>query len=162
MRSELGKECRKLFKKMMTTVFPEYCEDKGQIVPQGWYVWSRQHPRNIRLHIGFVIHHSQDMFTVEAGWSFDGKLLPCLSRAEDFLSNPSHVRAAEIWLGKDYWWPLVLRPKEFERALLYKDDPIEQCLPLVSPAIWDAGEKLKDYVIPIFEQVVQKHGKETF
>ncbi len=37
MRSALGKECRKLFRKLMAVEFPEYREDKGQIVPPGCY-----------------------------------------------------------------------------------------------------------------------------
>jgi hypothetical protein len=159
MRSELGKECRKLFHKMMAAQFPGYREDKGQIVPQGWYVWTRPFSTTLYFHITLVIHHSRDEFTTEGGWDFDGKLLPHLSRAREILSGPSHVRTGELWSGNDYWWPLVLRSAEYERALLYKDDPIEQCLPLVAPAVWDAGEKLKDHLLPVFEKVVEKHGK---
>jgi hypothetical protein len=66
-----------------------------------------------------------------------------------------------LWSGKDYWWPLVLRPEEFERVILYRDDPIEQCLPLVAPAVADAAQKLRDYVVPVFEKVVQLHGKKS-
>jgi hypothetical protein len=54
---------------------------------------------------------------------------------------------------------LVLHPEEFENAILYYPEPIEQCLPLVAPAVWNAGEKLKEYLVPVFEQIVQKHGK---
>jgi hypothetical protein len=158
MRSQLGKECRKLFRKLMAVEFPEYQEDKGQIVPPGWYVWTYKNSANLFFHIAFVIHHSGDEFTTEGGWSFDGKLLPCLSNVDNFLDKPSHVRVAELWSDHDYWWPLVLRPEEFERAILYKDDPVEQCLPLVAPAVWDAGEKLNDHLVPVFEKIIQKYG----
>jgi hypothetical protein len=158
MRSELGKECRKLFRKIMATEFPDYHEDKSQIVPPGWYVWTRPFSTNLVFHIMFVIHHSRDEFTTEGGWSLDGKLLPRLSDVGEVLSSPAHIRVGELWAGKDYWWPLVLRPEEHERALLYKDDPIEQCLPLVAPAVWDAAEKLKEHLIPVFEKVALKYG----
>lgn len=161
MRSELGKECRKLFRKVMKTEFPEYQEDKGQIVPPGWYVWTCPFSTNLFFHIMFVIHHSRDEFTTEGGWSFDGKFLPRLSSVSEVLSGPAHIRVGKLWYGKDYWWPLVLRPEEFERALLYKDDPIEKCLPLVAPAVWDAGEKLKDHLVPVFEKIVQKYRANT-
>jgi hypothetical protein len=143
---------------MMAGEFSEYQEDKGQIVPQGWNVWTCPFSTSLFFHIMLVTHHSRDEFTTEGGWSFDGKLLPRLSNVSDILLGPSHVRVGKLWAGKDYWWPLVLRPEEFERALLYKDDPIEQCLPLVAPAVADAAKKLKEHLVPVFEQVVQKHG----
>jgi len=55
----------------------------------------------------------------------------------------------------------VLRPEEYERALLYKDDPIEQCLPLVAPAVWEACEKLKEHLVPVFEKIIQLHRVKT-
>jgi len=159
MRSELRKETRKLFRKMMATVFPEYHEDKGQIVPQGRYVWTHQHPSGIWLHILLINSSKYDKFTIEAAWDFDGKLPGSLPGVDDIFDRPRLFRVNFIWSGKDYWWPLVLRPEEYECALLYKDDPIEQCLPLVAPAVWDAGEKLKDHLIPVFEKIVQMHGE---
>jgi hypothetical protein len=54
---------------------------------------------------------------------------------------------------------LVLRPEEFEKPYLYAGDPVEQCVPLVAPAVWDAGEKMKDHLSPAFEKIAQKHGR---
>lgn len=156
MRSALGKECRNLFRKMMAAEFPDYREDKGQIVPQGWCVWTRPFSKKMFFHIMLVLHHSRDQFTTEGGWSFDGKLLPRLSSVSEIFSSPAHVRVGKLWFGKDYWWSLVLRPEEYERALLYNDDPIEKCLPLVAPAVADAANKLKEHLVPVFEKVVQK------
>jgi hypothetical protein len=159
MRSPLGKECRKLFRKMMAVEFSDYKEDKTQVVPHGWYVWTHQPSASLFFHIVLVIDNSRDKFTTEGGWDFDGKLLPCLCETRDILSRPSRVRTTELWSSKDFWWPLVLRPEEYDRSTFrYKDDPIEQCLPLVAPAVWEAGEKLKEYAIPVFKEVVQKHG----
>ena len=156
MRSGLGKECRKLFRKMMATQFPEYQEDKGQIVPQDWYVWTRQNPSGVWLQIRLVIHNSRDQFTIETGWGFQGQLPQVLYPSiTDIFDKPCIFRMNRLWSGKDYWWPLVLHPEEFERAILYRDDPIEQCLPLVAPAVWDAAEKLKDHLIPVFDKIIQ-------
>ena len=155
MRSELGKECRKLFRKVMVTEFPEYSEDRSQAVPQGWYVWTYRHSEALFFFIVLVIDSEGDQFTIEGGWSHDGKVLYSLSDVRDILSAPSYVRVAELWTGQDYWWPLVLRPGEYENAIFYKDDPVEQCLPLVAPAVWDAAEKLKEHLVPMFEKVVQ-------
>ncbi|HEY1718470.1 MAG TPA: hypothetical protein VGH42_09295 [Verrucomicrobiae bacterium] len=127
MRNELGKECRKLFSKMMMTEFSEYREDKGQIVPPGRYVWTCQHPSGIWLHILLIISQKSDKFTIGAAWDFDGKLPGDLPGVSDIFDQPRLFRVNFIWSGKDYWWPLVLRPEEFERALLYKDDPVNVC-----------------------------------
>ena len=164
MRSQLGKECRKLFRKMMAVEFPDYKEDKGQIVPQGWYVWRNQHQSGLFFWIFLVIHHSRDEFTTEAGWSFDAKKPPwtMIGGREEMgtvLSKPLAFRTCRLWCHNwGYWWKLVLHPEKYERVFLYKDDPIEDCLSLVSPAVWEAGEKLKEHVIPIFEEIVQRHG----
>lgn len=161
MRSALGKECRKLFRKMMTTEFSEYHEDKGQIIPPGKYVWACQHQSGIWLYIIFMIDPKKDTFTTEAAWSFDGKL-PRFSYAgaDEIYQQPVSFRVNFLWNEKDYWWPLVLRPEEYERSVFrYKEDPIEECLPLVAAAIWDAAEKLKEHLVPVFEKVVQKYGK---
>jgi len=53
---------------------------------------------------------------------------------------------------------VVLRPEEFERAYHYEDDPIEECLPLIAPAVHDAANKLKEYLMPAFEKIVRQHG----
>ena len=134
MRSELGKECRKLFRKVMATQFPEYREDKGQIIPTGKYVWTRQHPSGIWLYILFMIDPTRDTFTTEAAWDFDGKL-PRFSHsgADGIFQRPVWFRVNFLWSGKDYWWPLVLCPEVFERAILYKDDPVERMLAVGCP-----------------------------
>jgi hypothetical protein len=128
-------------------------------LPQGWYAWTRQHPSGIWLHLLLIINPKFDKFTTEAGWGFDGKLPP--DGIEGIFERPMLFRPNFLWSGKDYWWPLVLRPEEFERVILYRDDPIEQCLPLVAPAVADAAQKLRDYVVPVFEKVVQLHGKKS-
>ena len=161
MRSELGKECRKLFREMMVTEFPEYREDKGQIVPHGRTVWTRQHSSGLWFHILLLIHHSWDQFTIETAWDFDGKL-PGLSSPDDVLVRPLLFRPNWLWSRKDYWWPLVLQPEEYERSRLgYIEDPIERCLPLVAPAVSDAAKKLKEHLIPVFEKIAEKHGNGT-
>jgi hypothetical protein len=109
-----------------------------------------------------IIHPTADKFTIDAAWDFDGKLPAILyGGAEGILERPLVFRMNFIWSGKDYWWPLVLRPEEFERVILYKDDPFEQCLPLVAPAVADAGQKIKEYTLPVFEKVAQLHGKKA-
>jgi hypothetical protein len=160
MRSELGKECRKLFRKMMSSQFPEYREDKGQTGPQGRYVWTRQHPSGIWFHVLLLIHHSRDQFTIEAAWDLDSKLpAPAYGELGGILEQPFLFRPNWLWSGKDYWWLLVLRPEEYERSrFYYEEDPIERCLQLVAPAVWDASEKLKDHVVPLFEKIAQKRG----
>jgi hypothetical protein len=151
MRSELGKECRKLFRKMMAVEFPEYHEDKGQIVPPGWYVWTRQHTSKLWLHILLVVHPTSDEFTTEAAWSHDGKTKGyTVQQPEKFMSEANRVRVSRLWCGRDDWWLVFVR----------KNDPVEQCLPVVASTVWDAGEKLKEHLVPAFEQIVQKHGKQ--
>ncbi|HEY2082422.1 MAG TPA: hypothetical protein VGI88_06515, partial [Verrucomicrobiae bacterium] len=160
MRSPLGKECRKLFLKMMAVEFPDYKQDKTQVNPSGWYAWKHEHQSGLFFWIFLVIHNSSDQFTTEAGWSFDANTPPWemigRNEMEKILSKPLAFRTCRLWCEGNwgFWWKLVLRPEEHERAIFYKDDPVEQCLPLVAPAVWDAGEKLKEHVIPVFEKVI--------
>src|SRR5450756_677794 len=160
MRSALGKECRKLFRKLMAVEFPDYKEDKSQVVPQGWYVWTQKHSSGLFCHITLVLHNSRDSFIFEAGWSKTGQLQPTSGKRDKFLIEPMHIRLPDFWFfyGIEPWWSLVLHPEEYERALLYMDDPIEDCLPLVAPAMWEAGEKVKEFVMPAFEEIVRRHG----
>ncbi len=156
MRRELGKECRKLFAKMMAAQFPEYRQEKGQGVPPGSYPWVRQDASGIYFQIWLVLDPSRDAFTIEAIWSFDSnrpkRMYPDESQ---ILDQPCLFRMNRLWAGQDYWWLPVLRPEEYEKAMFYEDDPIEQCLPLIAPAIWDAAEKMKDHLLPVFEKVVR-------
>lgn len=152
---------------MMAVVFPDYKEDKTQVMPQGWVAWKHQHPSGLFFWIFLVIADTRDEFTTEAGWSFDANRPPWTSvsreEMERILSKPLAFRTCWLWSESnwDFWWKFVLRPEEYERVILYKDDPIEECLPLVAPAVWGAGEKLKEHVIPIFEKIVQRHGKKS-
>jgi hypothetical protein len=163
MRKELSKETRKLFRAMMTKEFPDYQEDKKQAVPQGWYVWSRRHPSGLFLHILLVTDSMGDNFTTEAAWDFDGKMPSSLSgggNPEEILaSGPQHFRTWWLWNDgqMDSWWEFVLHPGEDHDFL--NPDPIEKCLPLVAPAVEDAGNKLREHLLPIFERLVQRYGK---
>jgi hypothetical protein len=167
MRSPLGKECRKLFSKMMAVEFPDFKADKTQVMPQGWYAWKHQHSSGLFLWIFLVIRDNRDEFTTEGGWGLDTNRPPWTSIGrkdmERILSKPLAFRTCWLWSESnwDFWWKFVLHPEEYERAILYKDDPVEQCQPLVAPAVWDAGEKLKDHLIPVFEKVIQKHGRKS-
>jgi hypothetical protein len=146
----------------MLAEFPEYREDKGQVLPQARHVWTYRHPSSIWFHLLLVIDPSFDKFTVEAGWGLDG-VLPQFSYdgADGIFERPILFRMNFIWSGEDYWWPLVLRPEEFERAIRYRDDPIEQCLPLAGPAVTAAAQKLKEHWVPTAEKIVQMHGKKN-
>ena len=164
MRSPLGKECRKLFRKMMSVEFPDYKEDKTQVMRQGMCAWRCDHPSGLFFWIFLVLHSKNDQFTTEVGWSFDTKLPPSevIGRKEinTVLEKPIAFRNCCLWYESNwgFWWKLVLRPEEHEHAILYRDDPIEECLPLVAPAVWDAGEKIKEHVVPLFDRIIQKHG----
>ena len=137
----------------MAVEFPEYHEDKEQTVPRGWYVWTHQHSFKIWCHILLVIHPTRDEFTTEAAWDFDGKMPSNLSvfgkdDIESIFLKSVNFRTSELWWFEpdDYWWPLVLRPKEYMRRMGYTPDPIEDCLLLIAPAVAEAGQKVKQYV----------------
>lgn len=71
------------------------------------------------------------------------------------------MRIPRLWTeyGEDPWWTLGLRPEEYEGGLsYYAPDPIESCLLLVAPAVQDAEDKLKHYAVPLFEEIVRRHG----
>ena len=93
------------------------------------------------FHIELVLHHSRDQFTTEAAWGFDGKLPGPARGSEDYAAEPSDFRTSYLWcrdergIRQDIWWPLVLRLEEYRTGWLYEDDPIEECIPLVAPAM---------------------------
>jgi hypothetical protein len=165
MRSELEKECRMLFRRMMTAEFPEYLEDKVQVVPGNRYIRTLHHPSGIWFHIIMMPHPTKDKFTIEGAWDFNGKLMPLEIVEENdkfkIFERPIMFRPNFFWSGKDYWWPLVLFPEVLATSISYKDDPLEDCFPLVAPAIQDAAQKIKEYVLPLFEKVVKKHGSKS-
>jgi hypothetical protein len=165
MRKELSKETRKSFRAMMTAEFPDYKADKEQIVPLGWYVWSRRHPSGLFFHVLLVIDPTNDNFTTEAAWDFDGKMPSTLhvggDQQEILASGPLHFRT--WWLSNngqmDNWWELVLKPGD-EQSFL-NPDPIDKCLPLVAPAVREAGDKLRDHLLPLFGRLALKYGEKA-
>ena len=165
MRSEIERECRMLFRRMMAAEFPDYLEDKVQVVPGNRYIRTWQHPAGIWFHIVLMPHPTKDKFTIEGAWDYDGRLMPLeiVEEKDKFkiIERPILFRVNFFWSGKDYWWPLVLFPAVLETSISYKADAIEDCLPLVAPAIQDAVQKIKQYLVPIFEKVAERHGKGT-
>ncbi len=151
----------------MNSAFHEYEADKAQLVPQGWYVWTHKHDCGLYFHILLVIHPRRDEFTIEIGWSKSGKLRSStsLDGRESILLQPLDIRLARLWqeFGFDPWWVLVTRPADYERRVThlirYEPDPIADCLSLVEHAVQDAGQKLKEYAGPLFEEIVHRHGK---
>ena len=133
----------------MAAEFPEYQEDKRQVVPPGWYVWTRQHTSSLWLHILLVVHPTRDQFTAEAAWSHDGKTKGhTVQQQEKFMSEANDIRVSRLWCGRDDWWLVFVR----------ESDPVEKCLPVVAEKVSDAAEKLKQYLAPVFEKIVLKHG----
>jgi hypothetical protein len=162
MRKEIGKACRGQFRAVMAAEFADFHEDKTQEVPQGWYPWTQKHPSGIFFHIVLVLHPKKDKITIEGGWSLDGKLKPTttLEGRSVILSRPERFRLPFLWepTGDEFWWHLVLRPEEYERGWGYEHDPIQACVPLVAPAIADMGEQIKAHLIPLFDEIVKRHG----
>jgi hypothetical protein len=163
MRSELEKECRVHFRRMIVAEHPEYQENKTQVRLGKRYVRSWQHPSKLWFHIVLMPHPTKDKFTIEGGWDFNGRLRPLeIVEANDkfkIFERPILFRPNFFWSGKDYWWPVMLFPDRLENSMSCQDNPIEDCLPLVAPAIRDAAQKIKEYLIPIFEKVVKKQEK---
>jgi hypothetical protein len=165
MRRALEKECRKQFRQMMAVEFPQFREDKAQIVPPERDVWTMNHPSGLFFHILLEIHPARDQFTTSAAWSLNGRIpsaRPGCGGREAIYSEPLLFTTCRLWLpadaGEDHWWKLVLRPEEYARDPVYQPDPVDDCRPLVGPAITEAGEKLKDYLIPAFEEIATREG----
>jgi hypothetical protein len=159
MRRELSEACRKAFEKMIEVDYPAFRKDKSQEVPQGWYVWTWDHPSGLHFHIVLVISPTADEFTTEAGWDFDGKMPSlCFVGADELKEKPLravHFRTDILWnkSALDHWWKLILRPEEYENDFLY-EDPTEDCLPLVEGKVCQAARKLKAFLMPLFEEII--------
>jgi hypothetical protein len=147
---------------LLTREFTAFKEDKNQEVPQGWYPWTQKHPSGLFFHIILVLHPKQDKATIEGAWSFNGKLKPTttLEGRSMILSRPERFRLPRLWepTGDEFWWHLVVRPEEYERGRGYEHDPIEACMPLVGPVIADMGEQIKAHLLPLFKEIVKRHG----
>src|ERR1700722_13667374 len=76
MRSELERECRMMFRRMVTAEFPDYLEDHVKVRPGNRYIRTWQHPCGVWFHIILMPHPTKDKFTIEGAWDYDGRLLP--------------------------------------------------------------------------------------
>jgi hypothetical protein len=166
MREELEKECRKLFRQMISADFPEYHEDKEQTDPKHHkYVRTQKHPSGIWLHIVLHLDPLHDKFTVEGGWDYRGRLpeLDILwpDEKEKIFEHPILFRLNPFWTGRDYWWPVYPGSRELEHIIPSPEVPIEECLPLIAPAVHDAGQRIKSHLLPIFEEVIARCGNQA-
>jgi hypothetical protein len=142
---------------MVKRCFPDYHEDKGQIVPQGWYVWTRKHSSKLYFHIFLVIDPKRDQFTTEAAWDYDGKIshsLAVISTPGEAMAKPTHFRTDILWCTNSFghWWNLLSRPRDF-----LNEEPVEDCLPRIKVAVEEAGQKLKEHLVPLFTAIAEKH-----
>jgi hypothetical protein len=162
MREELAKECRRLFRQMMSAEFPEFHEDREQTDAKHRFVRTQKHPSGVWLHIVLHLDPLHDKFTVEGGWDLSGQLpefdFVWPDEMDRIFAQPILFRVNLFWSGRDYWWPVHPAPSELEHLTASKEAPIEECLPLVAPAIHDAAAKMKEYLVPIFDKIVLKYG----
>jgi hypothetical protein len=83
-------------------------------------------------------------------------------RTESIYLKPACFRVSWLWLPLedrvDYWWSLVLDPDKYNLRRGYNLDAIKDCRPLVSTAVLEAKGKLKLYLIPAFDKIIQQHG----
>ena len=115
-------------------------------------------PDTVAFTLFLVISPNSDEFTTEAAWDLDGNMprsLYALEFGEDkVFHDPIHFRTDILWTDSQFghWWTLVANPNKCEETILYQD-PVEDCLPLIDPAIKEAAAKLHEYVLPLFETI---------
>src|SRR6266436_3470410 len=112
---------------IMATQFSAYHPHKGQVLPQGRYVWTRQDASGLWFHILLLIDPTRDEFTTEAAWGRTGKLPGFTVLLQEELGmiyeRPLLLRTSVLWAGGEPWepwWALVLRPGEYAKRLGYK------------------------------------------
>jgi hypothetical protein len=104
------------------------------------------------FHVLLVIHPTRDQFTAEASWGYERKIKGyTVHQQEQFISEANGIRVSRLWCGRDDWWLVFVR----------QNDPVEKCLPVIAPAVADAAQKLKEHLVPVFEKIIQMHGKHS-
>lgn len=132
------------------------------------YEWA--HDAKLRFFLVLQVHRSEDRFTIEVAWSGNGAWPEGHVPLPDapLLDHPSgevRFRIGLLWKPQpDHWWELVpgrvvaesppapRDPEAIWRAIT-NPLPVEVALGAVPAAVDDAIARVRDFVVPYFEQV---------
>jgi hypothetical protein len=168
-RSKLGKAVRKRFRQQLCQRFPGLKEIRGAEVPPGWLVFGVEVAPDLTFYVVLVPYRQQDRFTLEGAWTRNCRfpisvgllepkdsLVPCLYRDEP-RNGDFRFRVARLWQGQEFEWDLAPQPSLADELLKFgrlpEQPPIEEALSRVDATVYDALERIDQYLVPYFDQV---------
>lgn len=163
MRKEVGKAVYSCFAEQLAHAFPNFKRVKLKNVPKGYFVFRHQPKEGLLFFIVLDMAPKYDEFTVEIGWSKNGKFPSYLAGSPlENRKDGLKICLCQFWSVQDIWWEVGHRwtDEEWDQYLFedkeLEDEPLPRTLAKVPSKVDDAIQKLKKYAIPYFEQVASK------
>jgi hypothetical protein len=110
-------------------------------------------------------HRFEDWFTLEVGWSDQGKWPASApipqSESERPASGELRFRIGYLWkkTDRDHWWEFA--PRHDVHNVLAPDVPTEDILPKAESLVRDAVGRVRDRAVPYFELVASEQEGEN-
>jgi hypothetical protein len=169
MRAALATAVRKAFERKLKDELPQFRRVEGLAVPDVCRVYEWKVTEPFRLYLMLQLHRQEDSFTLEIGWSLNGRW-PEHSSFPDTLPDVSSFSEVTFRIGllwsrsPDFWWDLAPRPSSvpLEEALKdyeafvegFKKRPdVSEGLAKVEPLVEDAFARLRQHALPYFKKI---------
>jgi hypothetical protein len=169
MRAPLAKAVRIAFEQKLKEELPQFNPVVDLEVPDECRVYEWRVTQGLRLYLMLQVHRQEDSFSIEIGWSLDGRwpedaTLP-VAPPEVSECREARFRIGLLWSrNPDYWWDLAprLAATPLEKALedydafleRFKKRPdISEALARIGPAMEDAFTRLRQYALPYFRKI---------
>ena len=171
MRKQIAKVLREAFESKVRERLPGFRPEKVRIGSRTETVFGRRCDANLFFFILLVLDPKRDWFTVESGWSNNGKFpadeLPDIPTEKTCGRAAMLFRVPFLWAKKDEWWELAPEwsDEDWDEWLFNDkerpDEPTEVVLAKVPPVVDEVIDKIQKHLIPFFRRVSARHGVQT-
>ncbi|MGD9723623.1 MAG: hypothetical protein AB7O59_19980 [Pirellulales bacterium] len=170
MRSDYGKLLRKQFEEVLLRTLPQFERSSETENLQGCRLYESRLTPALVGYIFLIVSIHSEWFTIELGWSHDGRFPSWLIPVRGPERGAYRLRIAELWHAtKDHWWKVTaqrtVRDMTLEEIGRFDMDFLnpppkmtDADREVLRTAVDDAIQKIQQYAIPYFEQVAQEYG----
>jgi hypothetical protein len=174
MRSNVATAVRKTFERRLRDELPQFRRVNGLAVPDVCRVYEWRATELLRLYLMLQLHRREDSFTIEIGWSLDGRWPehPSFPRS---LPRPGDFREVTFRIGllwsedPDFWWDLAPSPSAVPLDEALKDygaflegvknrPNVSEVIARVAPAVEDVFVRLREHGLPYFREIATAAG----
>lgn len=168
MRAAIAKAVRKAFERRLKDELPQFRRVHGLALPDECRVYEWKVTELFRLYLMLQLHRQEDSFTIEIGWSLNGRW-PEDAELPDVPPDVGENRATRFRIGllwsknPDFWWDLAPRPsavpleealKDYDAFLEgFRRPDLSEGLAKVEPVLKDAFARLREHALPYFERI---------